>query len=142
MKAKNEAAYRTAYAALEERLAAADKGVRAKDQDWPAFAGDTVLEMLHSATNEYEEAIKDGRISEIVEYRDSRGFVWQAEKLFSSVADDLAQKNAEAVKAALDGFAELKKAWPTPVPPKMPVKDHGQVLADVSKIELQLGRLK
>jgi hypothetical protein len=142
VKAKNEAAYRTALAGLEERLAAADKGVRAKEQNWSAFTMDSVLELLRSAGNEYEEAVEKGRIAKPIEYQDSRGFIWQAEKLFSSVADDLTQKNAEAVKTVQDGFAELKKAWPAPVPPKTPVKDHGQVLADVSKIELQAGRLK
>ncbi len=142
VKAKNEAAYRTAFTALEERLAAADKGARAKEQNWPAFAVDAVLELLRTATNEYEEAVEDGRIAEAVEYQDSRGFVWQAERLFDSVADDLKQKNAEAVKAAKDGFDALKKAWPGPIPPQKPVKAYGEVLADVSKIELQLGRFK
>src|SRR5215203_1161915 len=58
VKAKNEAAYRTAFTALEERLAAADKGVRAKEQNWPALVVDTVLELLRTATNEYEEALE------------------------------------------------------------------------------------
>jgi hypothetical protein len=142
VKAKNEAAYRTAFAAMEERLAPADKGVRAKEENWPSFAVDTVLEMLRSATNEYEEAIEKGRIAKPVEYQDSRGFVWEAEKLLASVADELAKKDADAVKAAQAGFAELKKAWPTPVPPKTPAKDLSQVLADISKIELQLGRFR
>ena len=68
--------------ALEERLAAADKGVKAKAADWQPFVVDTVLEMLRSAMGEYEEAIAKGRIAKPVEYQDSRGFVWQAEKLF------------------------------------------------------------
>src|SRR3954468_10293108 len=142
VKAKNEGAYRTALAAVEERLTAADKGLRAKEQNWPAHTVDTVLEVLGNAGNEYEEAVEGGRIGKPVEYQDSRGFVWQAEKLLNSVADDLAQKDAQAVKAAQASFAELKKAWPTPVPPKQPVKDHGQVLADISKVELQLERFR
>jgi len=142
VKAKNESAYRTALAAVEERLAAADKGLRAKEQNWPAHTVDTVLEVLRNAGNEYEEAVEGGRIGKPVEYQDSRGFVWQAEKILNSVADDLAQKDAQAVEAAQASFAELKKAWPTPVPPKQPVKDHGQVLADISKVELQLGRFR
>jgi hypothetical protein len=142
VKAKNEGAYRAALAAVEERLAAADKGLRAKEQNWSAHTVDTVLEVLRNAGNEYEEAVEGGRIGKPVEYQDSRGFVWQAEKLLNSVADDLARKDAEAVKAAQASFAELKKAWPTPVPPKQPVKDHGQVLADISKVELQLGRFR
>src|SRR3954451_429145 len=142
VKAKNEAAYRTAFTAMEERLAPADKGVRGKEPNWPSFAVDTVLEMLRTATNEYEEAIEKGRIAKPVEYQDSRGFVWAAEKLLASVADELARKDADAVKAAQWGFAELKKAWPTPVPPKTPAKELSQVLADISKIELQLGRFR
>src|SRR3954447_14670170 len=142
VKAKNEAAYRTAFTAMEERLAPADKGVRGKEPNWPSFAVDTVLEVLRTATNEYEEAIEKGRIAKPVEYQDSRGFVWEAEKLLASVADELARKDADAVKAAQSGFAELKKAWPTPVPPKTPAKELSQVLADISKIELQLGRFR
>ena len=142
VKAKNEGAYRTALAALEERLAAADKGVKAKEADWQTFAVDTVLEMLRSATGEYEEAIAKGRIAKPVEYQDSRGFVWEAEKLFGTVAEGIGQKDADAVKGVQAAFAELKKAWPAPVPPKTPVRDVSQVLADVSKIELQLGRFR
>src|SRR3954468_2876069 len=37
VKAKNEGAHRTALAGLEERLAAADKGVKAKAADWQPF---------------------------------------------------------------------------------------------------------
>jgi hypothetical protein len=40
-----------------------------------------------------------------------------------------------------DGFAELKKAWPAAMPPKTPVKDYAAVLADVSRIELAIGKL-
>lgn len=142
VKAKNEGAYRSALAALEERLAQADRGVRAKQSDWPPFVIDTVLEMLRVATNEYEEAIDKGRIAKAVEYQDARGFVWEAERLLNTVAADLERKDAEAFKGVQALFAELRKAWPQAVAPKAPVKDVGQVLSDVSRIELQLGRFK
>jgi hypothetical protein len=38
-------------------------------------------------------------------------------------------------------LAELKKAFPSPMPPKTPVKDGGAVLGDVSRIELAAGKL-
>ena len=38
-------------------------------------------------------------------------------------------------------FADLKKTWPSAMPPKTPVKDYGSVLGDVSRIELAAGRL-
>jgi hypothetical protein len=96
---------------------------------------------LKSATNEYEEAIVKGRIAKPVEYQDARGFVWQSEKMIEALSPALEKKDAAALKAVRDGFAELKKAWPAAMPPKAPVKDHAAVLSDVSRIELAVGKL-
>jgi len=82
-----------------------------------------------------------GRIAKPVEYQDSRGFVWQAEKMVEAHAAVLEKQDAAALKAVRDGFAELKKTWPAAVPPKTPVKDHAGVLADVARIELAIGKL-
>jgi hypothetical protein len=142
VKAKNKKSYAAAAAAVEERLAAADKSLRAKETNWPFFVMETALETLRTAANEYEEAVKGGRISNIVEYQDSRGFVWQAERLFGTVADDLGKKDPEAVSAVRTTFADLKKAWPKPAPPRTPVKDLAAVLGDISRIELQLNRFR
>ena len=51
------------------------------------------------------------------------------------------KKDADALKKVRDGLAELKKAWPTAMAPKTPVKDYATVLADVSRIELAIGKL-
>src|SRR3954464_4130519 len=142
VRAKNQGAYRTALAGVEERLARADKGVRDKEQNWPSFVVETILEVLGSAAGEYEEAIENGRIAKPIEYQDARGFVWQADKLLGSVGPDLAAKDADAVQAAQAAFADLKQAWPSPLPPKAPVKDLSAVLAGMSKIELQIGRFR
>ena len=40
-----------------------------------------------------------------------------------------------------DSLAELKKTWPSAMPPKAPVKDYAGVLSDVSRIELSIGKL-
>jgi hypothetical protein len=37
--------------------------------------------------------------------------------------------------------AELKKAFPSAMPPKVPAKDHAAVLADVARIEVAAGKL-
>jgi hypothetical protein len=142
VKAKNKEAYAGALSAVEERLAAADKAVRAPEANWPYFALETAVESLRSAAEEYEEAVERGTIANVVEYQDSRGFVWQAERLFASVADDLSTKDADSVASIRAAFGDLKAAWPTPMPPQKPAKDLSQVLGDISKIELQLGRLK
>jgi len=132
--------YARALQTVEDALAAADAGVKAK-QGSDAFAVETALELLKSATHEYEQAIVKGRIAKPVEYQDSRGFVWQAEKMIESLRPTLERKDVVALKHVRDGFAELKKAWPAAMAPKTPAKDYAAVLSDVSRIELSIGKL-
>jgi len=132
--------YAKAWKAVEDALGAADAGVKAKQQG-EGFVVESALELLKSATGEYQEAIVKGRIAKPVEYQDARGFVWQAEKMIESVAPALEKKDADALKHVRDAFAELKKAWPNAMAPKAPVKDYAAVLSDVSRIELSAGKL-
>ena len=57
------------------------------------------------------------------------------------VAPALEKKNADALKQVRQDLTELKKAWPAAMPPKTPVKDYANVLSDVSRIELHVGKL-
>ncbi len=132
--------YAAAWKGVEDALAAADAGVKAK-QVSDGFAVETALELLKSATGEYRQALGKGRITKPVEYQDSRGFVWQAEKMVESLGSALEKKDADALKHVRDGFAELKEAWPAAMPPKTPVKDYAAVLGDVSRIEFSIGKL-
>ena len=138
---KGGADYDNAVKAVNDALAAADAGLKEKQKDWTSFTVETALEALKSATGEYEEAIVKGRIAKPVEYQDARGFVWQAEAMIEAIAPALEQKDKDALVAVRAGFVELKKAWPTAMAPKVPVKDHAAVLADVSRIELAAGKL-
>jgi hypothetical protein len=142
VKAKNKEAYGRARAALDERLTAAESAVRAKEANAAGFALETALEVLQSAGDEYGEAIEKGRIANVVEYQDARGFVLETERLVGTLADTLSAKDAEAVKALRAALEDLKTAFPAPTPPAKPVKDQGQFLADVSRFELQLGKLQ
>ncbi|WP_046863646.1 hypothetical protein [Microvirga massiliensis] len=142
VKAKNKEAYARARASVDERLGAVEKAVQAQESNWSAFALESIVEVLQTAADEYEEAIEGGTISNVVEYQDSRGFVMEADHLFESIADELARKDADAVQAIRVALNDLKAAWPALQPPASPVKDLGAVLADVSKIELQLSRFR
>ncbi|KAA2236627.1 hypothetical protein [Salinarimonas soli] len=142
VKAKNKEAYARARATLDERLAAADRGLKAKEANWDFFTLETALEVLKSAASEYEEALKGDRIVNVVEYQDSRGFVLEAERMIGSVGENLARKDADAAAAVKAALADLKTAWPATLPPKTAVKDVSAVLGDISRIELQLGRLR
>jgi hypothetical protein len=99
----------------------------------------TVIAVLQSAAGEYEEAIENDRIANVVEYQDGRGFVSYAETMIDGIADDLARRNKAALEAMRSAMAELKRAWPSVVPPETPVKDHAAVLSDVAKVELAGG---
>lgn len=133
--------YGRALRSVNDALAAADAGMRAKQASWPGFVVETAVETLKAAAGEYQQAVIGGRIAKPVEYQDARGFVWQADRMIESVAADLQNKDASALADVRAGLAELKKAFPSPMPPRVPVKDPGAVLRDVSRIELAAGKL-
>ena len=142
VKAKDQAAYGKALAGVEDRLAVADRNLRAKEGNWTYFTLETAVETLRSAADEYEESIGGGRIRNVTEYQDAHGFVLQAERMVEGVADELTKKDADAAAAIRAAFADLKSAFPNAMPPQKPVKELPQVLSDISKIELQLGRFR
>ena len=142
VKAKKSNEYAKALKAVSDALAAADAGMKAKQQaNWPGFVVEAAVEALKAATGEYQQAVVGNRIAKPVEYQDARGFILQADRMIESVAPDLLQKDAAALGQVRAGLVELKKAFPSPMPPRTPVKDYGGVLAEVSKVELAAGKL-
>lgn len=142
VKAKNKEAYQRARTALEERLAAAETAVKAKETNGTYFVLETALEVLQQAADEYEEAIEKGRIANVVEYQDARGFVLEVDRLVGTVMADASAKNADAAKALQASLDELKAAFPAVTPPKQAVKDSGEFLSSIAKFELQLGKFR
>jgi hypothetical protein len=142
VKAKKGGDYAKALKAVNDALAAADAGMKAKQQaNWPGFVVEAAVEAIKTAPNEYQQAIVGGRIAKPVEYQDARGFIFQGSAMIESVAGDLQKKDPAALKDVRAGLAELKKAFPSAMPPKTPVKDHAAVLGDVARIELAAGKL-
>ena len=142
VKAKNKEAYASARAALEQRLAAAEAAVMAKEENKVYFALETALEVLQQAADEYAEAVEKGRIANVVEYQDARGFVFEADRLIGSVMEAATAKNAEAAKALRASLDDLKATFPAVTPPKQAMKDASQFLSGIAKFELQLGNLR
>ena len=138
---KGGAEYTKALKAVHDALGAADAGMKAKQSDWAGFVVEAAVEALKAATGEYQQAVVGGKIAKPVEYQDARGFILQADRMIESVAPDLQRKDSAALDQVRAGLAELKKAFPSPMPPRTPVKDYGGVLADVSRIELAAGKL-
>jgi hypothetical protein len=138
---KGGADYAKALKRVNDALGAADVGMKARQSNWPGFVVEAAVEALKTASGEYQAAIVGGRIAKPVEYQDARGFVWQAERMIESVAPDLQKQDAAALREVRAGLTELKLAFPSPMPPRTPVKDHATVLGDVGRIELAAGKL-
>ena len=138
VKAEDKARYAAAWGDLDARLAEAERKVAAGAEARPRFLVETALEVLNAAAGEYEQAVEKGRFAKVVEYQDGRGFTAHAQRLMEA---GLSEGGADAATMAgvREAFAELKKAWPTPVAPARPVMDAGAVLANVSRVELKAG---
>lgn len=141
VKEKNSTAYTNALQSVTAVLDTGEAGVKAKEADWPSFVVATAIMALKAAISEYEEAIVNGQIAKPVEYQDSRGFVWQAERMIGSVDQNLAGKDAAALKSVRAGLAQLKKAWPTASPPRTPVKSAAAVADEVANIQRAAAKL-
>jgi hypothetical protein len=138
---KGAADYARAQKLVNGSLADADRAMQGRTGDWPGLVVEAAIETLKVAGAEYKAAIVDGRIAKPVGYQDARGFVWQAERMIGSVSDTLEKKNPEALASVRTGLAELKKAFPSPMPPRAPVKNPADVLADIARIELAANKL-
>ncbi|GFE69448.1 conserved exported hypothetical protein [Chroococcus sp. FPU101] len=101
----------------------------------PSFVLQVINGLLETANAEYTAAIADGKISQIIEYQDSRGFVIYAQDLYKTIAPQMEKEHPEAHQTMMTTMAELAKAWPEVVAPAAPVKTPDEVTQLVKKIE-------
>jgi hypothetical protein len=140
VKAKRKGAYQQALKVVDQRLDAALAVGKKYMTPVRQFTVRSAVEVLRAAQSEYEESMEDGKFVKPVEYQDSRGFVWQAERMFESAANELAKADAESLQRVRADIAKLKSAWPAPMPPPAPVMEVGQMSAIISDIELHISR--
>jgi S-adenosylmethionine/arginine decarboxylase-like enzyme len=76
----------------------------------PAFNASVVGRLLHVAGHEYEEAVANGTIREVVEYQDAQAFIQRAESIFSSSASNINQSLAQEVEEVNEFFSNLNGA--------------------------------
>jgi hypothetical protein len=101
----------------------------------PEFVLQVVNELLDAANSEYQAAIANGKITETIEYQDSRGFVNYADTLLGQISEPLKKANPEAQQAIADSMAQLKTAWPSAQAPSQPVMTPEQVSQHIKTIE-------
>jgi hypothetical protein len=140
VKAKRKGAYQQALKVVDQRLEAALAVARRFMTPLLGFTVRSAAEVLKVALSEYEAAIEDGRFAKPVEYQDSRGFVWEAERMIEAAAPELAKADATALARIRSALAELKGAWPAPMPPEKPIIEPGRLSALISDIELHASR--
>lgn len=101
----------------------------------PKFVLQVINGLLDTANSEYGAAVANGKISAIIEYQDSRGFVTYAEMLYKDIAAQLAKTSPETDKAIVANMTELKTNWPTAIAPAAPVKTTEQITKLIKTIE-------
>jgi hypothetical protein len=101
----------------------------------PEFVLQVIDGLLDAAGAEYGAAIADNKISAVIEYQDSRGFVNYADTLNSNISDSLTKENPEAQKAIAQSMNKLKTAWPSAQAPATPVLPPEEVSQLIKTIE-------
>jgi hypothetical protein len=76
----------------------------------PAFNASVVGRLLSLAGHEYEEAVANGTIKEVIEYQDAQAFIHRAESIFKSSASRMNQTLAHEVEEVNEFFSNLNGA--------------------------------
>jgi iron uptake system EfeUOB component EfeO/EfeM len=133
--APNDSKVATSYQAATEAIDRAMRAIPEAKRQSPQFVLAVIDELLATATEEYQEAIAAGKIAELVEYQDSRGFVTYADSLYQTIAQPLNQQSPEISKTLSSTLSQLKKAWPSVEAPPSPVMTPEQVSQLVTQIK-------
>ncbi len=123
---------------FDESMQAIDEAIATLPEEQrqsPRFVLQVINEMLDAANSEYGAAIADNKITAIIEYQDSRGFVTYVDTLLNNNAEAMSKANPEAQKAITESMAKLKTAWPTATAPATPAMPPEQVSQLVKTIE-------
>ena len=131
--AEVEAAYDAVLAAIARAEdAVADPGAHE--------IGEVIHNLVHTAAEEYGDAVAGGKIVEGHEYQDALGFTRVAEDWLTKLA--AAGANAAVVKAIGAQLAVIRPAWPSLVPPETAALDPSVIHGAAARIEIAVLHLK
>ncbi len=123
--------YDAAMAGIDQAIAV----LPATQRQSPKFVLQVINGLLETAVSEYTAAIANGKISAVIEYQDSRGFVLYAQQLYKTVESELSKTDAKSSQQLSATFKQLQTAWPAAIAPAKPVMTVDQVVAAVKQIE-------
>ncbi|MFB2769394.1 helix-hairpin-helix domain-containing protein [Pelatocladus sp. BLCC-F211] len=129
--AKVKTNFTTSMESVDQAIAALPEAQRTQ----PSFVLQVINGLLDSANSEYGAAIANGKIAAAIEYQDSRGFVIYADELYQSINSQMAKDHPDADKAIKASMTQLKKAWPSVIPPAKPVNTPEEVTKEIKAIE-------
>ncbi|MBW4584313.1 helix-hairpin-helix domain-containing protein [Aetokthonos hydrillicola Thurmond2011] len=121
--------FQAGMAALDKAIAALPETQRRS----PKFVAQVINGLLDSASAEYGGSISGNKIEE-VDYQDSRGFVAYAYTLYKDAQPQLQKDNSKLDAQLKTGLEDLRKAWPTVLPPSKLVSTGDEVTTKVKKI--------
>jgi hypothetical protein len=137
--AKDQAKVDTEFVASMKAIDGAIAVLPESQRKSSKFTLQVINGLLETAKDEYAAAIIDGKVKEIIEYQDSRGFVRYANELYAEVSAQVAPESGTKIASAL---SDLKSVWPEPIPPAVPVKTPEQVTELVKGVEMTVQAMK
>ncbi|KOP24696.1 DNA uptake protein [Hapalosiphon sp. MRB220] len=129
--AKVKTNFTTSVESVDQAIAALPEAQRTQ----PSFVLQVINGLLDSANSEYGAAIADDKIAAAIEYQDSRGFVLYADELYQGIKSQMAKDHPDADKAIQASMTQLKKNWPSVIPPAKPVNTPEEVTKEIKAIE-------
>lgn len=133
--AKNTNKFNSMYEQVVQEINSAISNLPSQEREKPELVLPVINGLLDTAGAEYEAAILDGKIVEIIEYQDSRGFVNHAEVLYQNIADKIASKSSNINEKIQANMTELKNAWPSAIAPETAAMKPAEVLELIDQIK-------
>ena len=106
-----------------QKLQQAQARIRSVEQSLQAAAGgngtapEVVQGLVQSAVSEYEGAVAQGQIVEVIEYQDARGFLRQAQQILQQ-AEQQSGRDQPRLLAMAQVITTMLEAFPSVLPPK------------------------
>lgn len=129
-KGKISSEYDAAMKAIDGAIA----NIPAAQRQDPNFVLKAISGMLKTASDEYGAAIADGKIQELIEYQDARGFVLYSESLYKTVRDKVSQTKPDVDKTIAANLEALEKNLPSAQTPPATLKTAAEFSSIVEKI--------
>lgn len=123
---------------FQKSLASIDQAIAtlpATERENPIFILKVINGLLDTANSEYAASIANNKITAVIEYQDSRGFVIYGEELYKSIAPALAKIDPKTNTEIKNSLTTLKTVWPSVQPPATPIKTPSEVTTLIKNIE-------